>query len=81
MDNSVPDIIIVDVLDLKRGDVVEEESKNFPDDAFAEPTFVYTVDAVERIGDTTVHVFIESTTEMSQALSYRTGNTVSVRRG
>lgn len=81
MGKAVPDTTTVNVLDLKRGDVVEEEAKNFPDEAFPELTFVYTVDSVERISDTTVHVFIESPTEMSQALSYYADNTVSVRRG
>lgn len=80
MDTPVPDTTTVNVLDLQPGDVVEEQSKNFPDDPFPEPTFLFTVDSVERISETTVHVFIESTTGTSQALSYSTHNTVSVRR-
>ncbi|WP_128644991.1 hypothetical protein [Rhodococcus sp. BS-15] len=76
----MPDTTTINVLDLTPGDVVEEDHKNFPDEGFPESTFVYTVDSVDRINDTTVHVFLETDTGTSQALSYPTDSSVTIRR-
>lgn len=68
----------VKVTDLLPGDRVEELSEMVTESSTSDPTFVYAVDAVERINDHRVHVFMETDTEMSAAISYGVDDVVTV---
>ncbi|WP_232318967.1 hypothetical protein [Rhodococcus sp. ADH] len=66
------------ILDLKPGDIVRERNADWAEPFCNGEFYDYTVEVVERINETTVHVGIAGYTGTRASISYRIDNVVSV---